>query len=282
VLLVDRTRRVVNNPHYVIRGGAAGRERLRILARVVEPSTRALLARAGVGPGMACLDVGCGGGDVSFLLAGLVGDSGRIVALDMDAAEIELARGEVAALGCSTIAFHVSAAGEGPPAAAFDVVYARFLLTHLPDPAAVLAWMQAHLRPGGVCIVEDIDFRGHFCHPDDAAFRRYLERYADLVRRRGVDPDIGARLPSLLLESGFCDVQMHVVQPAGFEGEVKLIAPITLESIVEPLIAEHLATREEIEADIAALYAFAAAPRSVLSLPRIVQAWGRRPDTSGA
>ena len=38
--------------HYVIRGGVEGRERLRTLARVMQPTTLSLLERVGVVPGM--------------------------------------------------------------------------------------------------------------------------------------------------------------------------------------------------------------------------------------
>ena len=65
-----------NNEQYVIRGGSDGRERLRILARVVRPTTLSLLDRVGLEPGASCLDLGCGGGDVSFDLARLVGPTG--------------------------------------------------------------------------------------------------------------------------------------------------------------------------------------------------------------
>ena len=44
---------------YIIRGGFEGRERLRVLSRVMQPTTLALFQRAGVRPGMECLDVGC-------------------------------------------------------------------------------------------------------------------------------------------------------------------------------------------------------------------------------
>lgn len=64
--------------HYVIRGGLEGRERLRILSRVMRPTTRSLLKRVGLGQGMACLDVGCGGGDVTFEIARMVGPGGRV------------------------------------------------------------------------------------------------------------------------------------------------------------------------------------------------------------
>jgi 2-polyprenyl-3-methyl-5-hydroxy-6-metoxy-1,4-benzoquinol methylase len=77
---------------YVIRGGVDGRERLRILARVMQPTTLALLDRGGIRPGMACLDVGCGGGDVSLDLARLTGPGGRVIGIDKDEVVIEIAQ----------------------------------------------------------------------------------------------------------------------------------------------------------------------------------------------
>ena len=48
---------------YVIRGGQPGYERLLLLARDRWPDTTALFERAGLSPGMRCIDLGCGGGD---------------------------------------------------------------------------------------------------------------------------------------------------------------------------------------------------------------------------
>jgi len=55
--------------HYVIRGGVEGRERLQMLARVMRPMTLALLDRVDIPRQAVCLDVGCGGGDVTVELA---------------------------------------------------------------------------------------------------------------------------------------------------------------------------------------------------------------------
>jgi ubiquinone/menaquinone biosynthesis C-methylase UbiE len=57
---------------YVIRGGKQGYERLLVLARDRWPDTAALFARAGVSPGMRCIDLGCGGGEVTLEIAELV------------------------------------------------------------------------------------------------------------------------------------------------------------------------------------------------------------------
>src|SRR5215218_3216591 len=90
---------------YVIRGGVAGRERLRILARTLHVSTSALFDRLGIGAGLRCLDVGCGGGDVTLELARRVGPRGRVVGVDIDEAKLDLARQEAAAQGIANVDF---------------------------------------------------------------------------------------------------------------------------------------------------------------------------------
>ncbi len=157
-------------------------------------------------------------------------------------------------------------------------MYARFLLTHLSDPANAASAFFQHLRPGGLVAVEDIDFDGSFAFPASKAFARYLELYCAVVRARGGDPNIGPRLPLLLEQCGFESVDACVVQPIGTRGEVKLMNPLTMENIADATVQDGLATREEIDHIIRELYKFAADPKTVTGLPRVVQAWGRRPD----
>jgi hypothetical protein len=66
---------------------------------------------------------------------------------------------------------------------------------------------------------------------------------------------------------------MHVVQPAGFDEEVKVMAALTTEATADRVVAAGLATRAEVEALARDLHAFARDPFAVMSLPRIVQAW---------
>ena len=64
---------------------------------------------------MACLDVGCGGGDVSFDLARLVGASGRVVGMDVDAVKLEIARSEAAAQQFANVEFRFADITESEP-----------------------------------------------------------------------------------------------------------------------------------------------------------------------
>jgi SAM-dependent methyltransferase len=263
--------------HYVIRGGVEGRERLRILSRVMRPTTLSLFDRVGIKEQMACLDVGCGGGDVTLDLAELVGSDGSVIGWDIDEIKLGLARHEAEEKGVGNVEFSIFDIGQSEAASEFDLVYTRFLLTHLRDPAGALSKIRQALRPGGIVIVEDIEITGYFCYPDSAAFRRFIELYTLAVQRRGGDPNIGLRLPVLLLDAGFERMQANVVQPAGIEGEVKLLTAVTMENIADSVVTEGLAGRNEVDDVIARLYELARDSRTFLSVPRVVQAWGYRP-----
>ena len=265
----------MGSDRYVIRGGAEGRERLRLLSEIMGPHTRALLAEVGIAPGAHCLDVGCGGGDVTLELARAAGPTGRAVGVDLDATKLAIARDEAAQAKVANVVFEERDVSAWEPDRPFDVVYARFLLTHLADPAALLAAMRRHLRPGGVLVVEDIDYRGHFAEPECGALRRAVELYTRSVQRRGADPNIGPRLPGLLRAAGIAGVQMRLVQPAALQGGIKDLICVTLESISEAVLADGLIGAAELNETIAELDAFARDPHTVLGGPRVFQAWGR-------
>jgi ubiquinone/menaquinone biosynthesis C-methylase UbiE len=61
-------------------------------ARFLAPATEHFLREAGIMSGMRVLDIGCGMGDVSVLVAQLVGPGGRVVSVDLDQASIETAK----------------------------------------------------------------------------------------------------------------------------------------------------------------------------------------------
>ena len=79
--------------NYIIKGGEQGRARLSVIARVLAPTTEALLDRFEPLQGSTVIDAGCGGGDVSFELAERVGTSGRVIAFDLDEAKIAVCPG---------------------------------------------------------------------------------------------------------------------------------------------------------------------------------------------
>jgi len=264
-----------NNEGYVLLGGDRATKRLKILARAKWPTTKTLLQRVGVRNGMRCLDVGCGNGAVTLKLALRVGSTGQAVGIDRDECGLELARRNAARHKLQAV-FRAENVADLREVSVYDLVYSRFLLTHLRKPDEALERMVLAARPGGTVIVEDIEFAAHFCYPPCPAFTRYVDLYQRAVTRKGGDPDIGPRLVSLFLNAGLDEVHLEVVQPTFRSGPGKHIASITMEHIQDAVVQEGLASAQEVERIVAELDQFTADTRTILSLPRIFQVWGRK------
>ena len=266
-----------DQPHgYALRGGKEGKKRLDLLARVLRPTTMQLLDRVGLVRGMKCLDVGCGGGHVAMLMAGIVGSEGCVIATDPDAEIIALAGEDAKESKVTNITFQQLDACVCLWHQEFDLAYARFLLSHLSEPENCVAAMMEACAPGGTIVLEDTDFTGSFCYPTCAAYERYKELYQELLLRRGGDSNIGPTLPGLLHTVGIQRVELNVIQPAHDHGEGKLMAPFTMSRISNALTAEGLATEEEVQQILTELNHVAADSETVISLPRIFQVWGKR------
>ena len=70
--------------HDVIRGEIHGRERLRVISRIMHPTSSSLLDRLELHEGLVCADFGCGGGDLTVELARRVGPTGKAFGFDID------------------------------------------------------------------------------------------------------------------------------------------------------------------------------------------------------
>jgi SAM-dependent methyltransferase len=271
---------------YTIAGGQAGKQRLDVLAAAMRPHTGALLDAVGIPAGARCLDVGCGGGHVALELARRAGPTGHVLGLDRDAEVLALARADAARAGASTVDFQEGDASDlrasVGPRGPFRVAYARFLLSHLADPAGTVEGMAALLAPGGAVVLEDIDFTGAFCHPANRGYRRYVELYRETVRRRGGDADLGPQLPALLRRAGMHAVDVRVAQPVALTGPGKAVNLLTLERIAPAVLAERVAGEAEVTEVLDELRAFTADDASLIAFPRIVQAWAHRPSPPDA
>jgi 2-polyprenyl-3-methyl-5-hydroxy-6-metoxy-1,4-benzoquinol methylase len=144
---------------YAIAGGVAGKERLDVLNRVHGSFTCALLDSIGIKHGACCLDAGCGGGHVSRELAAKGGETGAVVGIELDEVVLDLARSDALAAGITNVEFRTSDASD-LDVSGFDVVFARFLLSHVGDAAKVVRALVRALKPRGVMVVGDTDISG--------------------------------------------------------------------------------------------------------------------------
>ncbi|RWC38894.1 methyltransferase domain-containing protein [Mesorhizobium sp.] len=134
--------------------------RLSHQAGIINPITRRILLSAGIRPGMRVLHVGCGAGDVTFLVSEMVGSEGQVIGADRAPAALAAAEGRAAAHPIQKVSFH-----EGDPAALsfdrpFDAVIGRYVLIFQADAVAMLRGVARHLRPGGTVVFHEPDWNG--------------------------------------------------------------------------------------------------------------------------
>jgi ubiquinone/menaquinone biosynthesis C-methylase UbiE len=261
---------------YVIRGGQQGYDRLQLLARERWPDTSALFERVGLGPGMRCIDLGCGGGEVSFEIARLVGPDGCVTGVDMDEIKLSLARQAGADRGARNVEFRAINVNDWNESAAYDIVYCRALLHHLSHPVDLLRRMWASVRPGGAIVVEDADFDGWFCHPPNEGFAFFLRAYSQVVARRGGDHATGRKLHAHFMDVGIPDPSMNLVQRLHLADEGKKLALSTLDATAEAILAEGIASETEVNEALSSLAQFTNDPETLIGGPRIFQLWSRR------
>jgi SAM-dependent methyltransferase len=264
---------------YVIRGGREGKNRLSVIADALQPATAGLIGKVGKIEGRTIVDAACGGGDVCLYLAELAGPTGKAVGFDVDGEKLAIAREEASARGLSNVEFVQANVLDPWPVAGADLVYARFILTHLPEPEHFLERATDALRPGGHLVVEDIDYGGRFTDPDCAAITRADDLYIEASRRNGGDPFIGRRLHRLIESAGFVGVETSLAQPFGRSGSAKQTVRLTLEAIADRVVDDGIATREDVDVILREVEAFTARPDTMISMPRIFQAIAVRPPS---
>ena len=156
--------------------------------------------------GATLLDIGCGPGTITADLAGLVAP-GRVTALEVTDAALDLARAELARRGIESVDFAVGDVHALDFADdSFDIVHAHQVLQHVGDPVTALREMRRVTKPDGIVAVRDGDYAAFAWFPELPELDEWLDLYERVARRNGGEPDAGRRLLSWAHAAGFTDV----------------------------------------------------------------------------
>jgi SAM-dependent methyltransferase len=175
----------------------------------IGPWTPGLIAVAALQPGERALDVACGTGVVTRLVAPAVGATGQVTGLDINPAMLAVARSLPPPSGASITWVEGNAVAMDFPDASFDVILCQQGLQFFPDKAAALREMHRVLVPGGRMVLSVWKSAG----PYNVAVADALEHHvgveaATRFRASRVVPNAGA-LYRLLIEAGFPAVEIR-------------------------------------------------------------------------
>ncbi len=264
--------------------GHSERERRRLIEQdaFLGGFTRRLLLEAGIGPGMCVLDIGCGVGDVSLLVASLVGPKGGVVGVDTDPLAIADARGRVQELGLQNVHFIEGDLRDLTSERPFDAAVGRFVLMYLADPVEALRRVAEHVRPGGVFALQEWMLTDPFLsYPHSPLWQRTSDIGLETVRRAGSLMEIGLGLYSAFVKAGLPAPSTRAERPTGggpaypgyryLAGLIRSMLPVTEQlgvATAEEVGVETLA--ERLRDEVAGL-------GGAVSFPSLVGAWTQKP-----
>jgi SAM-dependent methyltransferase len=261
---------------YVLATGNAAANRLRILHDVYGPGARQLLLRAGLRRGMSVVDLGCGVGMTTQLLAEIVGPTGQVIGVDYSAAQVEQARALLPSELSNVRFAEASATDTGLPREAFDLVFCRFLLIHLQEPEAALREMHELLKPEGIMAIEDGDLTSASSEPP-SKLSEFSNLFGALGPKWGVDYTLGRRLFHMVLNARFSQVEITFNQPVLSKGESKRLLELSVAEAGPSFVSAGLVSREQLNETLAEMRRLADDESVLAIMPRMSQVWARKP-----
>ena len=169
------------------------------------------------------LDIGCGRGAATSLLARAVLPAGAVDAIDISPAMVEHTRAFLAAQGYDARAEVMDAGDPGLPASSYDLIASSLVLFFLPDPAAALARWVSLLANGGRIGLATFGEEHPVWTGVNALFRPWLP--PAMLDPKAVGPDApfssDAGMEALLHEAGAIAVRTQTRRVAVPWGDVE-------------------------------------------------------------
>jgi len=267
--------------HYLLGRGDAEESRLERQSAALAPESDALFERIGIEPGERVVDLGCGPGDVSSLLAERVGPTGSVLGIERDARFAGLARRYVADHGLSQVEIREGDAYDTRlPRASFDGAHMRLVLVNVPEPERIVHEMVSLVRPGGWVASFEADLLSLVCDPPSPAWSRLLDAYKAYSAAQGIDLCVGRRTHRLFRAAGVVDIRVDAfvrVYPAGDPG--RMILRDFIDNVREKLIDEGFFGRGDLERDMTALDRHLSDPEVLVTSHLFFRLSGRIPRT---
>jgi len=186
-------------------------ERLRQQAEAVRSIEAGILRSAGIQSGHDVLELGCGPGFVSDLLAELASE-GSLSVVEPSATLLAQVANNVRNKPAGGL-YPIQAFGDNLPVPddSIDFSYARFVLQHIPQPGTVISEIYRTMRSGGhFCAVDSDDGLVVF-YPEEPRVTQLLRTAQTMQAEKGGDRFIGRKLQSMMIKAGFANVKSRIL-----------------------------------------------------------------------
>jgi ubiquinone/menaquinone biosynthesis C-methylase UbiE len=234
-----------NNPSYMLYVGEKTVTRLDLLNKIYGPKTFQLLQDL-LDPSHHVLSLGCGTGNIECCIAKTLSQQGKILATDISEEQLMVAQKKALKENLKNISFLQKDINDLNYSNEFDMAYCRFLLIHLKEPEKALNNMIKAVRPGGLVVLEDINYSGVYVYPPNESVQKGIDLIARLAQWKGIDFDLGPKLHHMLFKLGVRDIKIQAYQPVGGREE-KVLLEMTIREAKEQFIKEKLVTPEELD-----------------------------------
>ena len=261
---------------YVLGHTAHELKRLQTQALLIDPITRRFFAAAGLEPGMNVLDVGSGAGDVTFLVASMVGPSGSVLGVDRSSTAVGLANDRLRSGPHANVSFRIHDPFSAPLNETFDAVVGRFVLQFQSDPVAALAAVAACARSGGLVAFHEIDWGGIESYPPVMVYDRVCGWARAALVATQTETRMGIKLFGTFLDAGLHAPHVARNQLLGAGQDAVPVASLivdlanTLRSVI---IDRGIASASELDEALAALTLEASGGSTVLVAHGQVCVW---------
>jgi SAM-dependent methyltransferase len=267
-------------PDYILGHSESELDRLISQGRFYGDLTEQVLRKAGLGPGMRVLDAGCGAGDVSFLAARLVGESGSVIGVDQSLEATVAATRRAQQAGLNNVQFLTQDLCELALDEPVDAIIGRLVLLYSVDAAALLRHLSRFLKPGGIVAFQEMDMAAMKSEPTCDLFETSSWRIQQTFARAGLDPNMGLKLWRIFQDAGLPAPQM--IQGARVEGGLDSPVYAEMRQITQTLLPlmqrTGVATAEEVGLETLAvrLRDEVVANKAVIVSPPLIGAWTQK------
>lgn len=235
--------------------GRTSHETTRLIeqSRIYGESTHRLCKRAGIASGMRVLEIGSGAGDVSLMIAELVGPEGQVVGVDVNPTILDTARQRAADVGTRNVEFIASDARTLDFPNKFDAIVGRFVLMYMAAPGEAFAQLITYLKPGGIVAFQEPEYTLYpaLLHPNTPLMNQLIRWILEVFEHSGAHLDMGVGLYRVFVDAGLLPPTMHLESPIGAANTwtgYRYMATI-FQSLLPLLEKYGLATAEQVDVD---------------------------------